>query len=344
MDTQHLRKILQDAEKGASKLLEPHKSAWFCEFVANKQIPESEHRGLWWRVMMRSSTCRKNVPDEEGEEMDAANPSDAAWLTCFCPECLQQPGAAGSWEPEGLAIVPVYPQYASRGKPERDTRTERVTHNYMVRLGKLPTPLPHIKCKKESSELKDVLDRHTGGGEHQPRVEPADGFVGREDAMRALARAAATSSELLVVLRGHGGGASSLVMSDGTKLTPADIKNSLMRGNFNGRVLCVFNMCHADSEGPGPFEGPHRVDAGVMWDDATFEWATVHSSEAKEKQQPAHGLAVMKALAKVIECKGLPRALNQVRLDQAWEDVRKADGASTASWKRSPQFHASRGW
>eukprot|EP00798_Chlamydomonas_sp_ICE-L_P009783 gene9783-7666_t len=66
----------------------------------------------------------------------------------------------------------------------------------------------------------------------------ASGFVGHEEAIKALARFAASAAELLVVLRGHGSGAANLVMSDGSRLAPKNIKNVLQRVSFHGRVLC----------------------------------------------------------------------------------------------------------
>ena len=43
------------------------------EFTLSKPLSEplSEHQGLWWRVMMRSETCMKNVPQDEGAEEGA---------------------------------------------------------------------------------------------------------------------------------------------------------------------------------------------------------------------------------------------------------------------------------
>jgi hypothetical protein len=273
--------------------------------------------------------------------MDLSN--DDALLTCFCPECEQPSPPAGTWEPEGLAIVPVYPRYdyiPAKETEQRDLRTERVVHNYMVRVGKLPKPLPHIKCKADCEALVKVLGRHSC----TPHVETANGFVRRNDALKALARAAASASELLVVLRGHGAGSANLVMSDGTKLAPADIKHTLQRISFRGRVLCVFNMCHADSEGPAASEAcAHAVQAGVVWDDASFEWATLHSSGAGEQQQPGHGQAIMEVLAAVLACKGLPRRISQGRIDEAWAGVQKKNGGATA-WMQPPKLSCSRGW
>eukprot|EP00798_Chlamydomonas_sp_ICE-L_P008421 gene8421-4886_t len=152
------------------------------------------------------------MPEEKDvDEMGWA--TDDAYVTCFCQERLEQQSLA-AWEPDGLAIVPVYPRYdyiPSQGTDLRDQRTERVAHNYMVRVGKLPKPLPHIDHKTDCKALVKVLRQHSC----KPHVEMASGFVGREEAMKALARAAASSAELLVVLKGHGSGAANLVMSDG---------------------------------------------------------------------------------------------------------------------------------
>eukprot|EP00798_Chlamydomonas_sp_ICE-L_P004813 gene4813-34569_t len=147
------------------------------------------------------------MPEEKDvDEMGWA--TDDAYVTCFWQERLEQQSLA-AWEPDGLAIVPVYPRYdyiPSQGTDQRDQRTERVAHDYMVRVGKLPKPLPHIDHKTDCKALVKVLRQHSC----KPHVEMASGFVGREEAMKALARAAASSAELLVVLKGHGSGAANL--------------------------------------------------------------------------------------------------------------------------------------
>ena len=348
---ERLQQLLDEAQKGTCRLSEPHKSGWFISFVKRKGLSASEHQGLWWRVMMRSTTCRKDVPvqgEEAGSSTSTSMRSPNSNDDVDDNDAWQCTTWGGAWEPEGLAIVLVYPcyDYIPPKATVKDTRrTEQVVHDYMVRMGKLPKPLPHIKCQAECAALIKVLGRHCCA----PHVETADGFVGRDDALKALARAAAMSMELLVVLRGHGLGAASLVMSNGTKLSPGDIKQVMHRVSFRGRILCVFNMCHADSDDPAASEAcAHTAQAGVAWDDAEFEWATLHSSGAKEQQLHEHGHAVMEVLANVLACKGLPWSITQTRVDEAWTAVQKQMNESkpllaTATWL-PPKLRCSRGW
>ena len=325
------------------------------------------------------------MPDEEEEEEVGAtggmDECGSECVECFCPACMgrHEPEAerAGmSWEPTGLVLVPIYPRYqytapSGSGATERDKATERVVHNYLVRVGKLPPALPHIKCSAESASLTRAASCASS--------EPVTGFVGREDAMRALARAAATSSELLVVLRGHGAGAASLAMSDGTKLTPSDIRKALERAGFSGRVLCAFNMCHAtdaDSEGPAAAGSGEAVPC-FAWDDvSTFEWAALLSSgkglrpfetpsesrgkglrpfetpsesrgEGFQRGGASYGFSVMRVLERLLKAGGLRRAgsITQAALDDAWAALRKDEGGQdAAAWRVPPRLHTSRGW
>jgi hypothetical protein len=142
-------------------------------------------------------------------------------------------------------------------------------------------------CSVLVKVLVNALERNDGGVQQSPHVELTTG-PGRDDAIRALARAAVTSSELLVVLR------------DGTELAPVDMRSALERASFRGRLLCV--------SGDVAFCG--------VWDGASFEWAILH-------QQCFCGTVVLKTLAVVLACHGMSRALSQATIDDAWDAVVK---------------------
>ena len=285
--------------------------------------------------------------------MDAGDPAQEPWLDCFCNDCMHVGSGetdVAPWDKPKLSVVAVYPRYdyvPTWGASDRDRHTEKVVHDYMVRVGKLPKPLPHIKCKKECKALKLSL-----GSPKEVTVEPATGFVGCDDAMTTLAKTALCSSELIVVLRGHGAGSGSLVMSDGTKMGPAEVRKALERAGFHGRVLCLFDMCVADVAAPSASNASsassasNALDAPRGWDDALYEWATLRSCCTSERQSSEHGIAVMDAVRTLVTG-GLPRGeLTQARVDAAWDVVRatRGDAADLAAWRVAPQLTLSRGW
>jgi hypothetical protein len=172
----------------------------------------------------------------------------------------------------------------------------------------VPVAVPETDC----SALVKALERNEGGVQQSPHVELPTGPE-RDNTIRALARAAVTSSELLVVLR------------DGTELAPVDVRSALERASFRGRLLCV-SVFDTDAERVGD------VACRGAWDGASFEWAILH-------QQRFCGTAVVKVLAVALACHGLSRALSQATIDDAWDAV-----VDDSSWVSSPILVTSQDW
>lgn len=255
------------------------------------------------------------------------------WVECFCEGCLAGEGEAplpAAPAPAACCFVPVYPYYGyvpQKGATKQQERVEGAVHKYLVRVGQLPAPLPHIEAASECNEIVSSM------GPHVPQVLPQVGFLGRSGLVRELRAAAARATHILLVLRGHGAGAGALVLCDGTTLRPSDVLGALQ--GFAGSLVCVFNMCSADASSEG---------FGVGWDGAPFRWATLHSCGAGELQDGGHGQLVTKLLAALLRRPAAER-LDQDVVQSVWEQLCRAaavPGDLSGAMRLAPQLRTSR--
>lgn len=143
---------------------------------------------------------------------------------------------------------------------------------------------------------------------------------------------------LVVVLRGHGRGHGELLMSDSKPLGPSYLLARLRNAGFSGTLLCVFNMCRADTQ-------PEQLTLG--WDAATFKWATLHSCDGDDDQAPEHGEQVTRLLAHLLSAAIKQRSpLNQALVSNLWAQLEQEHptAGKSAAWRAAPILQLSRGF
>lgn len=206
---------------------------------------------------------------------------------------------------------------------------ESMTHAYLVRMHRLPAPLPAGMYTEHLGVLAEAMSAS--------KVVPCNGNLTRATAVARLMDAAQACDWLLIVLCGHGrDGDGALWLSDGSVLSHADVTAALVRARFTGTVLCVTNVRHA---GPNPL--PLTEEQLPGFDDfLPFDWVTLHSCDS---QKPAHALHVVRLLASLLRERPALSEL-QARADVLWVDTRHASDKPRfpSQWRDPPQIRIKR--
>jgi hypothetical protein len=226
-----------------------HPSDRFNAFVLQHGLSMEQRDALWRAVMLRPHSCAlKLLPGQVSATVCYCSMC-APWLedACDCT-CVEDEEPQPSRHP--LSVCYVYPCYEYEFQPVEgeaqdvaDARrhTEAAAHAYMVRMHRLPAPLPSSMYSDHTQLLAAALPQRPA-----PRLVPCNGHVTRRLALDRIMETASRSDALLLILCGHGRDRDgALLLSDGSALTMDDVATQLRRKHFKGRAVCVFNACHA---------------------------------------------------------------------------------------------------
>lgn len=327
--------LIIDAVRAVAWLPGPrHPSARFAEFVAQRGLSLAERGALWRIIMLRPIECASNPPPGQSRR------------PCYCHVCapwLQDALEGGACDKDKedppahrhpLSCCYVYPSYEYQPPPPEksegvDIAQESAVHRYLVRMRRLPAPLP-----------KDMLSRHTQllaaslEVQPQPNVVECKGNVTRDAVLANIRKTARGSDVLLLVLCGHGlNKDGALVLSDGHTLALADVFDQLRRVDFKGHMLCVVNTCHAE---PQPPSRPAEAGAHL----ALFPWVVLCSSDWDEGQKPSHADHVTRLVAALLNERPKYSDLEE-RISTLWVKTRDKDQKSKL-WRGPPFFSAAR--
>jgi hypothetical protein len=249
--------------------------------------------------VLEDNVSEDNVPEDNVPEDNL--PDD----TCMCSTCAPWYDDPGFGEmsmadddytikkSDGYACMDIYPSYAY--VPDLDATVEvqgvqRATHDYLVKMNKLPRPLPENMLAKHEDVLKSCYSAASTRAVHK-------NFVTKGQVINNIKAIGSVYDTLLMSLCGHGCDSipGSLMLSDGTALTLKDIARSLVRANFKGRLVLIVNTCHA---------GSNDAETVVMenpFPNSAFKWIVVNSCDANESQKPSHAAHVVRMGARLLK-------------------------------------------
>ena len=200
--------------------------------------------------MLRSKECRKDL---SSNKMDDA---------CFCDRCVPLSDEPDRPSRTELVKLFVYPDYRYRKSSEtKDEAAERVVHDYLVCIGKLPKPFKKDMFAQHCAIMKlDLQDAATFDATYI--------YTG-EDVAASIVRACSDAQKVLLVMRGHGtAGRLAVTLPNGSSFTLTDVGKALGAARFLGNVFLVLNVCHAEgSDSDVPPIG--------LGDGAEFSWVVV---------------------------------------------------------------------
>ena len=125
--------ILRKSAIQAIESLPPrHANARFLQFASENQLCNNLRTALWTYVMLRSNQCLEKM---------TGNPM------CTCNICVEACDCCNDVATKAHDVVfcPIYPGYEwypSKQCLPAQAETERIIHKYLVRMRKLPKPLP----------------------------------------------------------------------------------------------------------------------------------------------------------------------------------------------------------
>lgn len=231
----------------------------------------------------------------------------------FCNMCVplaydEEDGDGCEDARDKLCFLFVYPSY-EYDPPENSTAeqqtTERFVHNYMVRLGRFPKPLPPRMCHDHCQIITDTINTN---------VILRPGFSTLQGIEKDVKSAAAHSKVLLLHLCGHGNSDGSFVASDGRPVGQHELVKWLQEAKFDGTVICVFNSCNSEACGGAP-----NVQSSIGGWNASlpFRWIHMYSCGGDETQVPSHALHVARLLSLLIKTTP-PYTELQEQMDRLW--------------------------
>jgi hypothetical protein len=348
------REVLTGALTAIAGLPGRHASERFELFVTERELTHSQRDALFRVVMLRSEGCLKDLAYQKSDatmilkaDSGSAPVGSAiqAEVDCFCCSCC---GPTSSHLPKkrpfSLAAMLVYPGYdwyppptptgasAADAMSEEDVQVERAVHRYLVRLRKLPQPLPDL-YRPQSGALRPDLKRAFGVELDLIKVKDD---VSRPRFFEKLVYAAGQSDTLLLVLTGHGH-RGALLLSTGDPVKLIDVRDALRTCGFRGTAVCVLNVCHAEG-GPeatdmippgGLAGGPSDLPSEQL----PFNWVVIYSS-GPEVQVASHAMHVARLLARLIREAPTYKEL-QDRADALWAETRDAEQMPTL-WRGPP--------
>ncbi len=318
---------------------------------ADRAMCEALHQA----VMCWSPACAKErqlFPRSDGEPR------------CFCDKCVGwvQPAdedSSSSQPAHDLGLLVVYPTYGwvpptaeeeaadprnelpeyacERQTLMQEQRWERVVHRYLQRLGRLPQPLPHIKCDTHLELLPAEL--------LLPNImhKLADSSITPDKLFEAVVSKARQCKVLWVAMCGHGAG-EDLLLADGARVTLDKVNLALYSARFRGTAIISLNACGAveppviPSFGPNP---PPGVTPPKGWDRThsgthPFRWVLVYNCW-REPQQAAHADHFARMLGRLAAERPEYRRLKE-SVAEAWDVTRDA-GAGPEYWRAPPAVH-----
>lgn len=319
-----------------------HPSDRFNAYVTQHGLNAEQRDALWRVIMLRPRSCTLKLLPGQASAAACYCPMCAPWLDdalCGCnTTCADEDDdELPQHSRRPLSVCYVYPCYDYEFQPADGEAeavaaarrsAEAVAHAYMVRMRRLPAPLPPSMYSDHAQLLSDALPQRPA-----PRLVPCNGHTTRRLALDSIADAARRSETLLLVLCGHGrerDGA--LMLSDGSALGMGEVATQLRRVRFTGRVVCVLNACHA---GPPPLALP------PPWgDELPFQWQVLHSCDWDEGQKPSHAAHLMRLVAALLRERPEAAQLQQ-RVDGLWVQTRTPEQRPSL-WRGPPTLSASR--
>ena len=239
---------------------------------------------------------------------------------CFCDRCVplcDEPDRPSRTE---LVKLFVYPDYRYRKSSEtKDEAAERVVHDYLVRIGKLPKPFKKDMFAQHCAIMKlDLQDAATFDATYI--------YTG-EDVAASIVRACSDAQRVLLVMCGHGTtGRLAVTLPNGSSFALTDVGKALAAARFLGNVFLVLNVCHAEgSDSDVPPIG--------LGDGAEFSWVVLYSSSS-EPQKPKHAAHVMRVVSRLVAERPTYSELGD-RVDVLWVDERDPEQPA-ALWRGPP--------
>ena len=243
-----------------------------------------------------------------------------------------------------ISFVPIFPSYewapsaaataSAVGPTESDLAVERAVHQYLIRMKRLPSPLQPGMYKEHMRLVQAALS-----GLHTSQYCDLHGAVSGAAVSAKLAKVAGIRRErvLLLLACGHGRDDGALWLSDGSTLHVKGVSQVLSESGFNGTVIYVCNMCHAEGQVGA---GGDTIPPVGMGDDVPFAWVTLYSC-GSDGQKASHALHVAKLLARLIETRPAYVDLQRA-VDQVWTKLQDPH-QPTRQWRTTPFVQIKRG-
>ena len=321
---------------------------------------------LWRRVFLRLEGCQKNTTSYTTGTTNMAEQDDVQRDECFCdtfglgayaPTCCDEQMHPDIPAPtEGASVIsflPIFPSYewapsaaatvSAVGPTESDLAVERVVHQYLIRMKRLPSPLQPGMYKEHMRLVQAALS-----GLRTSQYCDLHGAVSGAAVSAKLAQVAGIRRErvLLLLACGHGRDDGALWLSDGSTLHAQGVSRVLSESGFNGTVIYVCNMCHAEGQvGAGGDTIPPVGMGDDVWEGGLrphpkplpFAWVTLYSCGS----EASHALHVAKLLAKLIETRPAYVDLQRA-VDQVWTKLRDPNQPAQL-WRTAPFVQIKRG-
>lgn len=267
--------------------------------------------------MLRDNACNNFVI----HKLSMFGPYDI----CFCNSCMQDDHDDDTTT-KGTSFVFLYPRYEYF--PESDATTmktqaaERLVHQYLVRLERLPRPLP--------SDMLTIHENILGNVLCSKRV--VSGKVLSADIRKYVQSESLLCDTLILNFCGHGAMNCSFITSTGKPLPQEDIVAWLIQARFSGTVICVFNMCHAER-----LLASTHISCNAGWNPSLpFRWIHLYSCDWDETQKVSHAHHVVRLLQRLMTEKPLYASL-QSRSDELWVETRDVN-QSFELWRGPPNI------
>jgi len=326
--------LVRAAFKAVACLDGRHAADRFTEFAAGKGVDPTTHDALWRAVMLRSNMCALKAHGEQKDD------SAQCWCTMCARRWLGEDWWAGEMMESSMADMDtplpkramgccfVYPSYEYHAQKGDDAAFMQQVHDYLVRMRKLPAPLPSLY--QAHAEVLPPMPPHTVA------LRDAVNLVEVRYHVQCVASGVHT---LLLVLCGHGMESGTMWLSDGTRVTSRNIEAWLTQAGFTGTLVCVINTCHA---GPGTPESFNSGGTGcdTFTPNAPFRWVVIHSCDAAETMKPDHALHVAKLLGELLRSPPTLAGL-QDEVDRKWVALRDP-GQHPRLWRGPPIVTMSR--
>ena len=319
MDATWRSHIKQTVISALAPLNQHHAALRFNTFASERHLPKHVRFALWRAVLLRSTACAKN-------DASPIKGSMGPEQLCFCDQCVTiDCDSDNGCDRLPLAMLVAYPSYEwvpppSTGDQEDRNAHERMIHEYMQRLGRLPRPLSANMCQEHLALLgEDGFDSIT---------KLTSSSLTRRLILREIETNAAKTNVLLLILCGHGGKSGELVLADGSCVRLSEVAQTLQAARFSGTVVCALNACHAEpplSEATACMDG---WNAGLP-----FRWVLMYSC-GSEMQKQSHALHFARLLGSLTVERPAYSELQRCA-EELWVQTRDP-GQSPSLWRGPP--------